>query len=169
MIGRMKLTFSIATQAAAPELAALHTAVAADLTTRYGRGPWSSQTTERGALFGMRHSLVLVARSGRKIVGTLNLPTKKPWAIDVSYFTPVKKAIYLISMAVLPSMQRQGIGRLLLAEAVKRARAFPADAIRLDAFDSKAGAGPFYAKCGFREMGHVTYRKAPLVYFELVL
>jgi ribosomal protein S18 acetylase RimI-like enzyme len=165
----MKLTFSIATLAAAPALAALHTAVAADLTARYGRGPWSSQMTERGALFGMRHSLVLVARSGRKIVGTLNLPTKKPWAIDVSYFTPVKKAIYLISMAVLPSMQRQGIGRLLLAEAVKRARAFPADAIRLDAFDSEAGAAPFYAKCGFREMGHVTYRKAPLVYFELVL
>jgi GNAT superfamily N-acetyltransferase len=66
-------------------------------------------------------------------------------------------------------MQRQGIGRLLVAEAVKQARAWAANAIRLDAFDADAGAGAFYAKCGFREVGRVTYRKAPLIYFELVL
>ncbi len=151
------------------ELAALHTAVADDLTQRYGRGPWSSHTTEKGVLFGMRHSRVIVARRGKTIVGTLHLPTKKPWAIDVSYFTPVKKALYLISMAVLPEMQRQGIGRMLIEEAVKQAHAWLANAIRLDAFDADAGAGAFYAKCGFREVGRVTYRKAPLIYFEMLL
>jgi GNAT superfamily N-acetyltransferase len=145
----------------------LHNAV--DLTRRYGRGPWASHGTEKGVLFAMRHAQVAVARKGKAIVGTLNLPTKKPWAIDVSYFTPVKKALYLTSMAVIPAMQRQGIGRLLLKGAVKRARAFPAGAIRLDAFDADAGAGAFYAKCGFREVGRVAYCKAPLVYFELVL
>ena len=165
----MKITFSIAEQGDAIELAALHTAVADDLTLRYGRGPWSTHTTEKGVLFGMRHSRVIVARKGKKIVGTLHLPTKKPWAIDVSYFTPVKKAVYLISMAVLPEMQRQGIGRLLIKEAVKQVRAWPADAIRLDAFDAEAGAGAFYTKCGFREAGRVVYRKAPLVYFELLV
>jgi GNAT superfamily N-acetyltransferase len=66
-------------------------------------------------------------------------------------------------------MQRQGIGRLLLTEAVRVARAWPADAIRLDAFDAEAGAGAFYAKCGFREVGRVVYRKAPLIYFEALL
>jgi ribosomal protein S18 acetylase RimI-like enzyme len=165
----MKLSFSIATQPDAPALAALHTAVAEDLTRRYGRGPWSSLTTEKGALFGMRNSRVVVARRGKSIVGTLHLPIKKPWAIDASYFTPAKKALYLTNMAVIPTMQRQGIGRMLLKEAVKQARAWPADAIRLDAFDADAGAGAFYAKCGFREVGRVTYRKAPLIYFELVL
>jgi GNAT superfamily N-acetyltransferase len=165
----MKIIFAIARRSDAIELAALHTAVADDLTQRYGRGPWSSHTTEKGVLFGMRHSRVIVARSGKRIVGTLHLPTKKPWAIDVSYFTPVKKALYLISMAVLPGMQRQGIGRMLIQEAVKQARAWPANAIRLDAFDAEAGAGAFYAKCGFREVGRVTYRKAPLIYFEMFL
>jgi len=165
----MKITFSIAAQADAIELALLHTAVADDLTQRYGRGPWSSHTTEKGVLFGMRHSRVIVARRGKRIVGTLHLPTKKPWAIDVSYFTAVKKALYLISMAVLPEMQRQGIGRLLIEEAMTQARAWPANAIRLDAFDAEAGAGAFYAKCGFREVGRVTYRKAPLIYFEMLL
>lgn len=165
----MKLSFSIAAQSQAPALAALHNAVSEDLTRRYGRGPWSSGSTEKGALFGMRNSRVIVACQGKTVVATLRLPTKKPWAIDVSYFTPVKKALYLTNMAVTPALQRQGIGRKLLEEAVKQARAWPADAIRLDAFDADAGAGAFYAKCGFREVGRVTYRKAPLVYFELVL
>ena len=165
----MKLTFSTATRADAPALAALHTAVAADLTNRFGRGPWSALTTEKGVLFSMRHSRVLVVSKGKTIAGTLHLPTKKPWAIDVSHFTPVKKALYLTHMAVTPTMQRQGIGRRLLDEAVKQVREWPADAIRLDAFDADAGAGGFYAKCGFHEVGRATYRKAPLIYFELVL
>jgi GNAT superfamily N-acetyltransferase len=168
-MAKMKLSFAIASQADAPELAALHAAVAADLTRRYGRGPWSSQTTEKGVLFGMRHSRVLVARKARRIVGTLHLPAKKPWAIDVSYFTPVKKALYLTNMAVIPRMQRQGIGRLLLREAAKQARAWRAETIRLDAFHADAGAGAFYAKCGYQAVGRVTYRRAPLIYFELVL
>jgi GNAT superfamily N-acetyltransferase len=165
----MKLTFSIATRTDASVLAALHSAIATDLTNRYGRGPWSALTTEKGVLFGMRHSRVLVARKGKPIVGTLHLPSKKPWAIDASYFTPVKKALYLTHMAVIPTMQRQGIGRRLLEEAAKQARDWPADAIRLDAFDADAGAGGFYAKCGFREVGRVVYRKTPLIYFELML
>jgi GNAT superfamily N-acetyltransferase len=165
----MKLSFSIATRTDAPALAALQCAVAEDLTERYGNGPWSWHTTEKGVLLGMRRSRVLVARREKTIVGTLHLPTKKPWAIDVAYFTPAEKALYLIGMAVLPAMQRLGIGRQLIREAVKQARAWPVDAIRLDAFDAEAGAGAFYAKCGFREVGRVTYRKAPLVYFEMVL
>jgi GNAT superfamily N-acetyltransferase len=72
-------------------------------------------------------------------------------------------------MAVIPSMPRQGIGRQLLDEAAKQARLWPADAIRLDAFDADAGAGWFYAKCGFQEVGRVTYRKAPLIYFERIV
>jgi GNAT superfamily N-acetyltransferase len=165
----MKLTFSIAIRTDAPVLAALHSAIATDLTKQYGRGPWSALTTEKGVLFGMRHSRVLVAGKGKTIVGTLHLPSKKPWAIDASYFTPVKKALYLTHMAVIPTMQRQGIGRRLLEEAAKQARDWPADAIRLDAFNADAGAGGFHAKRGFREVGRVVYRKTPLIYFELML
>ena len=39
----------------------------------------------------------------------------------------------------------------------------------LDAYDGAAGAGRFYAKCGFLEVGRKTYRGVPLVYFELML
>ena len=165
----MKLTFSIAGLEDAPTLVALHSAVAEDLTHRFGSGPWSSSPTERGVLFGMRHARVVLARDGQRIVGSMHLQTKKPWAIDVSYFTPVKKAIYLTGMAVLPTMQRKGIGSALLEEVVRQTRAWPAEAIRLDAWDADAGAGDFYIKCGFREVGRVVYRNAPLIYLERVL
>jgi GNAT superfamily N-acetyltransferase len=165
----MRLVFSIAEASDAPELAALQTAASDDLTRRFGHGFWSSVATERGVLAGMRHSRVLIVRRGKKIVGTLRLQTKKPWAIDVSYFTPVKKAIYLVGMAVLPSMQGKGIGRKVMEEAADQMRAWPADAIRLDAFDAEPGAGSFYLRCGFREVGRVVYRKAPLIYLERVL
>ncbi|MGD0629350.1 MAG: GNAT family N-acetyltransferase [Terracidiphilus sp.] len=165
----MKLAFALATSDDAPALVALKTAAAAGLTKRYGPGFWSNPPTERGVIANMRHAQVLIARRGKTIAGTLRLANKKPWAIDVGYFTPVKKAIYLTSMAVLPKLQRQGIGRLLLEEAIAQARAWPADAIRLDAFDAVAGAGGFYARCGFREVAHVVYKKNPLIYFELVL
>lgn len=32
-----------------------------------------------------------------------------------------------------------------------------------------ARAGGFYQKCGFREVGRVTYRNVPLIYFEMLL
>jgi hypothetical protein len=83
----MKLAFSIASPADAIELAALHTAVAEDLTRRDGHGSWSTKTSEKGALLAIRNTRVMVARKSKTIVGTLNLPTKKPWAIDVSYCT----------------------------------------------------------------------------------
>jgi GNAT superfamily N-acetyltransferase len=116
-----------------------------------------------------KFSRIVIARANRRIIGTLRLATKKPWAIDTAYFTAAEKPLYLTGMAVHPHVQRKGVGRSLLKEAEEIARAWPADAIRLDAFDADAGAGGFYAKCGFRQVGRVTYKKDPMVYFELVL
>jgi GNAT superfamily N-acetyltransferase len=165
----MTLKFALATPAEALELATLHTAASADLTRRYGQGFWSHVATEKGVLLSLRYSQTVIARKGKTIVGTLRLANKKPWAIDVTYFTPVKKAIYLTGMAVHPRLQRQGIGRQLLEQAVDHARSWPADAIRLDAFNAEAGAGGFYASCGFRETARVVYKNDPLIYFEFVL
>jgi GNAT superfamily N-acetyltransferase len=170
----MKLSFSIATEADAPALVALQNAVADDLTRRFGVGPGSGKVTERAFLFGMRYgdtryARVLIARRGKQIAGKLRLQTKKPWAIDVAYFTPVKKALYLVGMSVAPQYQHKGIGRSLIEEAVQQTRCWPGDAIRLDAFDAESGAGGFYAKCGFSECGRVVYRNTPCIYYELVL
>lgn len=153
----------------AVELAALHTAAAGRLTALYGTGPWSSATSEKGVLFSMRHAFVFVIEENDVIVATFHLAAKKPWAIDVKYFTKAKKPLYLLSMAVIPHRQRQGMGRKCLQQALIIAKSLDADAIRLDAYNAPVGAGPFYSRCGFAERGRVVYRNAPLIYYEQIL
>lgn len=165
----MRLSFATATAADALAVAALRTDAADSLTAQFGQGHWSTGATEAGVLRGVQTSRVLVVRRGRTLVASLRLTTRKPWAIDPRYFAPSQSPIYLLDMVVAPDVQRAGIGRRLLERATKTARAWPADAIRLDAYDAPAGAAPFYAKCGYREVGRVSYRGVPLVYLELVL
>ena len=161
-------TFSKAGPSDAAAIAALRAAAAEKLTADFGHGHWSSHATERAVRRDLAASHVLVARDDEAIVGTLTLQSKKPWAIDVTHFSACRKALYLINMAVEPSRQRQGIGRRLLAAALVEARAHPADAIRLDAYDAPAGAGDFYRACGYAPRGGKVYRGVPLLYFELM-
>lgn len=163
------LTIATATPEDARDVAAVRNAAAERLTREHGRGHWSGFTTEDGVLRGINSSRVLVARAGGVIVGTLRLATKKPWAIDVAYFANSKRPLYLVDMAVAPDAQREGVGRQLLEAAEKTARGWNADAIRLDAYDHAAGAGPFYKKCGFEEVARAAYRGVPLIYFQRLL
>lgn len=166
-VARIKL--QIATPEDVPDIVVLRAAVAEKLTLDCSEGPWSGVSTEKGVRYDMRMSKVFVARQKGKLVATLRLATKKPWAIDRSYFTHCERPLYLLSMAVAPELQRKGIGRLCLVEIEKICREWPADAIRLDAYDSPAGAGGFYARCGFKDVGRTSYRGCPLAYFEMML
>jgi len=165
----MSQMVSPAVEADTPAIASLRNSAAESLTREHGPGHWSAAVTEQSVERGLKSSLVLVSRQESSIVATARLSRKKPWAIDQTYFSPLRQPSYLHDMAVDPRHQRQGIGRQLLAEVATVARAWPADGIRLDAYDSPAGAGGFYAKCGFREVGRVTYRGVPLIYYELLL
>jgi GNAT superfamily N-acetyltransferase len=147
-------------------IAALHNVIAERLTSAFGKGHWSHRHTEHGVRSSMKRAKVFVARRGRDVAATITLATKKPWAIDRSCFSQVTRPLYLLSMAVAPELQGQGLGRRCLDEARAIAKAWPADAIFLDAYDTAAGAGEFYLKCGFREVGRVTYKGTPLIYYE---
>ena len=164
----MRLKFRDATLDDVARIAALQNAAAGALTARFGRGHWSSLGSERGAALAQKHARVRVGIADRQIVTILRLATKKPWAIDVSYFTPVKRPLYLTGMVTSVEHQGQGLGRLALDDARATAAAWPADSIRLDAYDADAGAGSFYAKCGFAERGRVVYKGDPLIYYELL-
>jgi GNAT superfamily N-acetyltransferase len=153
----------------ASDIVILRAAVAGRLSAQYGQGPWSGISTEKGVRFDLRNSTVFVVRQRGKLIATWRLATKKPWAIDRSYFTAVRRPLYLLSMAVIPDLQRQGIGRQCVEEISRIGRQWPADAIRLDAYDAPAGTGPFYEKCGFKDVGRVTFRGCPLAYFEMLL
>jgi GNAT superfamily N-acetyltransferase len=161
------LTFATATMDDAEELAALRNSVRDDFAQRFGIG--GPNTTARGPLSDMRHGQILIARFKRAIVGSVVLVRKKPWAIDVSYFTPAARPVYVISMNTLPAMQHKGIGSRLMKHAIVTAKAEGHDTVRLDAFDAAHGAGAFYLKCGFAPRGRATYRDSPLFYFEWLL
>src|SRR5471032_340392 len=105
-----------------PHLVALRAAVAEKLTANFGEGPWSRKSGEKGVLLDLRTSKVLVARRKNRLIASLRLTTKKPWAIDRSYFSPADRPIYLLSMAVAPDLQRQGIGRRCLKDALEICR-----------------------------------------------
>jgi GNAT superfamily N-acetyltransferase len=150
-------------------IAELRNAAARQLTTRHGKGHWSNEITERSVVAELRHAQVLIAWQGAHAAATFRLATRKPWAIDGSYFSDCKLPIYLTGMAVRPDLQCRGIGRQCVDEALRIVRAWPADALRLDAYDAHAGAGLFYFKCGFREVGRTSYRSVPLIYYELLV
>ena len=60
----MRIRLEKATMRQAPALAALRLAVAEDLTSRFGKGAWSSAGTVKSVLYAMRTSSVFVATRG---------------------------------------------------------------------------------------------------------
>ena len=164
----MTLRFRDATAKDIAAIAALMNAASGALTARFGAGHWSSMTSERSVELSLRHARLRVGVEGKRIVTTLRLATKKPWAIDVAYFTPARRPLYLTGMAVSVAHQGQGLGRAALEDARAVAEAWPADAIRLDAYDAPAGAGPFYERCGYEARARVVYKDDPLIYYEIL-
>jgi GNAT superfamily N-acetyltransferase len=165
----MRISLREATPREAEAVAALRTEAACHLAKTHGRGHWSCAVPASTVLQRMRAGTVfLVGERGRE-VATFALTPRKPWSIDPSHFSAAHRPLYLVDMAVAPDHQGEGIGRACMAEVERLARAWPADAIRLDAYDAAAGAGGFYRRCGYREVGRALYRKVPLLYYEAVL
>ncbi len=128
-------------------LAALYRAVAEDLTHRFGQGHWfvsanGEGRAERSAEAKVFANLDCMHQQSCRRYPTLGYKEALGHRHRV-YFTAAERPLYLTGMAVHPDLQRKGIGRLLLKEAEAVARAWSADAIRLDAFDAEAGAGTF--------------------------
>jgi GNAT superfamily N-acetyltransferase len=165
----LKLKLETASESDAAAVAGIRNAAADRLTAQFGKGHWSSLISEKAVLFQMKHGTVFIARKNKKPIATLALSKKKPWAHDRSYFTTGQNPRFLQGMAVDPDMQRKGIGAACIESAKEIAAAIKCEAICLDAYDHAAGAGEFYRKCGFNEVGRVVYRGTPLVYFELLL
>jgi GNAT superfamily N-acetyltransferase len=166
----MRIDLENARPGDAAAIAALREASARQLTRRFGQGDWSATNASLGGVeMEIKGGELYVGRLEDMVVATLRLATRNPWIGDTGFFTERPRPLYLTSMAVQPSHQRQGVGRACI-ESVKRIAAERgAGAIRLDAFDAPAGAGGFYAKCGFREAHRAHYFDTPLIWFEYLL
>lgn len=162
------LSFRFATGADVPDLLKLRLAIDADQAKRFGDDRYTASLNEKSVARSLTSSRTVVATRRARIVATVRMETKKPWAIDLRYFTPACKGVYLHNVNVHPRLQRSGIGRQLMRRVRQIAKEWPVDAIRLDAYDGPAGAGPFYGKSGFTKLGHAVYRSVPLIYYEYV-
>lgn len=161
-----EVSISVANKTEATALAALRTAVAQGMAQQFGDGPWAKAPTRAEVGRQLRASRVLVARQGDEVMGTVRLVTALPGVIDTHAFTPVGKAFYVLGLAVAPGCRGRGIGSQLMEAAKDTARSRGAQALWLDAYDHAAGAGLFYMKCGFRQVGRTNYREVPLLWFE---
>ena len=143
------------------------------LTHQFGRGHWSSAGHRNGVCSrDRRHLRVLVARDEtRSELATLRLATKTALGDrSVDYFERVRRPFIWSTWRSSPGRQRHGVGRRLLEKAKEVASAWPGDAIRLDAYEGTCGCSVHsMPSVAFREVGRVTYRGVPLVYFELLL
>jgi GNAT superfamily N-acetyltransferase len=157
---------SAATIRDAHALVTLRTAVAHDMTRRYGAGHWSTCPSNAEVKRQLRASRVLVARRNADIIGTVRLARALPGAFDSSAFSPVAMALYVLGLAVAPEARGQGVGRRLMDAAKDTARSMAANALWLDAYDHAAGAGRFYLANGFRAVGGTKRDAVPLIYYE---
>ena len=149
-------------------IAAVRVAAANRLTREFGDGHWSAHTTDAAVARDIKASTVLVARDRGTIVGTLTLQTKRPLGYRRPYFTPARSRYTWSTWRSLPSGSVPGLAAALLTEALHAARASPAHALRLDAYEGPAGSGGFYRRCGYTAVGGKSYRGVPLLYFELM-
>jgi GNAT superfamily N-acetyltransferase len=160
------ITISRADIKEARALTALRTAVARDMTERFGGGPWSALPNRMVVIRQMRASHVLVARRYDEIIGTVRLAFANTAVFDARMFTPVDTALYVLGLAVSPGSRGRGIGSRIMSVAKEVARSWPAQALWLATYDNSAGAGRFYRKCGFREVGPGVFDDLPLTYYE---
>ncbi|QSB16544.1 GNAT family N-acetyltransferase [Natronosporangium hydrolyticum] len=75
-------------------------------------------------------------------------------AAPVAYLIaePLDGCLHIEQVSVHPEQARQGVGRLLLARATEHARAAGLPALTLTTFAEVPWNGPYYRRCGFREV-----------------
>ncbi len=77
-------------------------AIDGNLAHRFSEGYGVGRRTERGALAAMKRGRAFVGRFRGRIVASLTLSTRNPWAIGARYFHLSQTPLYLRSMAVDP-------------------------------------------------------------------
>ena len=88
-------------------------------------------------------SLFLIARTAASLVGYIIARTDR-WGAEI------------VSLAVMPAYRNSGIGRRLMASAIRRVRRRDAKSVRLMVRHNNLTAAAFYRRQGFRAVGRVT-------------
>ena len=97
-----------------------------------------------GTIIDNERQALVVARCGGAVCGLI--------ALDFMYYLPLDTVTCRITaLVVTPSAQGRGLGRQLLREAERRARAAGAARIELTSGSQRADAHAFYKACGYSD------------------
>ena len=88
----MKIKLQAATADDVADLVSLQNAVAQDLTSRHGKGHWSSNVSDKGVLFAMKRSTVYVAKCRKRLLGTFALSDQKAMGNRQDLLRPERSA-----------------------------------------------------------------------------
>jgi GNAT superfamily N-acetyltransferase len=110
-------------------------------------------------------------RAGEAVVGLTTVAPARPDATVPmpAFFDLTRPTARLHHVTVAPERWRQGIGRLLVQDAIAWARQAGYRSLILNTTIDQRGAVAFYLALGFREAGHTTFRDWELVWFDLAL
>jgi hypothetical protein len=163
----MRLRLKHATVNDILEIVNLWQSVNNQLASRLGRPHWTKFLTPQGVYLQMRKATMYVVREGSVLVAVFTLSMQKPWDMNEIKFNPAARPLYLTDLAIHPFRHQCGIELLCIREAIKIARRWPSDAIRLDSCDLEFGREVRLEEFGFRTVGTTRFREIPSVHFEL--
>jgi GNAT superfamily N-acetyltransferase len=112
-------------------------------------------------------ALFVAAAPGHPIAGVFVIDERQEPEYAAVPWTIVGTSVGVVHRLMIhPSVQRRGLGRLLMRFAEQRARRLGYGAIRLDAFTGNGPSLALYAALGYRDVGGVRLRKGQFRCFE---
>ena len=87
----------------------------------------------------------------RICLGIIDLNTKKLFGLCSAWYAI--EELHLTYIAVLPLLQRKGLGKILLSDLIKRSKSFKTKQIYLEVKKTIKPAKAFYKSMGFKTVG----------------
>ena len=119
------------------QLGKLHLNACIDLDQKSLKGLWSKSQWEDE-----------LTNPKRICLGVIDLETKKLLGLCSAWL--IIDELHITSLAVLPTEQRKGLGKLLISNLIKRSKALRTNHIYLEVKDTNEQAKAFYKTMGFK-------------------
>ena len=110
-------------------------------------------------------------RAGEATIGlaTVGKPDRTGGVPLPDFIDLTRRTARLHHVSVVPERWRQGIGRMLVRDAIAWARGAGYQSVLLDTTTEQAGAVAFYHALGFQNAGHTAFREWEIVWFRFDL
>lgn len=157
------------------DLYALIEACGEDMYRRLGLDHWKPPTPKADFREYARTKDVFAVVEGERLVATFTIRFDGPEPYPASSWADAShRAIYLNKLAVMPSLQGQGLGRWCMDEVERLARERGCHAVRFDALTRNVALLAFYDHLGYLRRGDMLVsdeigRSWDIVLYEKVL